>query len=165
MTVWMTVWITVWMTTFLPLIVLGQKYPLILGNLFCNLILDLLINFISTVPGYMASQLEADVKKESSRLWWCSREGQNYSLWFDPFNMVPFAYDCWEDNIKLSYDFKERRTKDAPGVQVREVGFDNISSLRFSSKLSYPFCKSIILQFFNNFYFCPKISANIQLID
>lgn len=144
--------ITVWITTFLPLIVVGQKYPLILGNLFfrsdsfsqSGLTLDLLTNFISTVPGYMASQLEADVKKESSRLWWCSREGKNYSLWFDPLNMVPFAFDCWEDNIKLSYDFKERRTKDAPGVQVREVGFDDISSLRFSSKLSYPFCKSIL---------------------
>ena len=113
----------------------------------------------------MSSQLEADVKKDSSRLWWCSREGKNYSLWFDPLNMVPFAYDCWEDNIRLSYDFKERRTKDAPGVQVREVGFDNISSLRFSSKLSYPFCKSITSQFLNNFHLITSVQKSAQIFN
>lgn len=89
----------------------------------------------------MASQLEADIKKENSRLWYCSKEGQNSTLWFDPLNMAPFAFDCWEDNIRLSYDFKSRRTMDTPGVTVREAGFDDVSSLRFSSKIKYPFSK------------------------
>lgn len=105
----------------------------------------------------MSSQLEADWKKENPKLWYCSREAKNQSLWFDPLNMVPFAFDCWEENIKLSYDFKTRRTMDAPGVKVREAGFDDVSSLRFSSKISYQFSE------FKNL-FNPTCDQIFQLI-
>lgn len=91
----------------------------------------------------MASQLEADYKKESSEFWYCSKEATNQSLWFDPLNMVPFAFNCWENNIRLTYDLKERRTKNSHGVNVREVGFDDISSLRFTSKLGNQFSELI----------------------
>lgn len=110
----------------------------------------------------MASQLEADIKKANSRLWYCSKEGQNNTLWFDPLNMVPFAFDCWEDNIRLSYDFKSRRTMDAPGVKVREVGFDDVSSLRFSSKINYPYSKFSPDEVNDNFLF---ISSHIQRVN
>lgn len=87
----------------------------------------------------MGSQLEADLDKSSSPHWWCPRHGNSYKLWFDPFSMMPFAFDCWKDNMALHFDPSTNRSRDADGVSVRERSFGDPASVSFTSHMHYPF--------------------------
>lgn len=87
----------------------------------------------------MGSQLEADLDKSSSPYWWCVQQQNNYTLWFDPLNMMPFAFDCWKDNMVLHFDPSTNRSRDTDGVRVRERSFGDPASVSFTSPMHYPF--------------------------
>lgn len=83
------------------------------------------------VPGYMASPLEARLEKPNTRAFWCQRYGERVRLWFDVRHMLPFAFDCFEENMQLIYNKDSRSTRNNEGVYIRPVGFGSARALRY----------------------------------
>ncbi|KAL9954753.1 hypothetical protein ACROYT_G042327 [Oculina patagonica] len=84
------------------------------------------------VPGTGGSQLEAKLNKPSFLHWYCSKTTSVFvTLWFKKSSLLPYAIDCWADNMRLVYDEGTKTMKNAPGVETRVPGFGDTSSIEY----------------------------------
>jgi lysophospholipase-3 len=59
---------------------------------------------IVIVPGVMGSQLEAKLHKTKSGHFYCRRTYEKwYRLWLNMDDLVPFAQNCFKENIKFVF--------------------------------------------------------------
>ena len=89
------------------------------------------------VPGYMGSQLQYSLDKESTSRFVCPRttNGNFHTLWLTLANHDPVRVNCWIENARMSYDGSTRRTNSEPGVTVQPVAFGSTSGVEFVSPL------------------------------
>lgn len=92
----------------------------------------------------MASQLEGRLNKTTSRQFFCTRYTEKMSLWFEPLRLLPYAHDCWQDNMRLTYDASTRRSRNTDGVTIQPKGFGDASALRYVSRFRFPASMQII---------------------
>lgn len=84
------------------------------------------------VPGDGGSQFEARLDKPTVQHIFCTHKTDNwYSLWLNLELLGPYILDCFVDNMKLTYDPVTRTTKNQPGVEIRQPGFGNTSSVEW----------------------------------
>lgn len=84
------------------------------------------------VPGDGGCQFEAKLDKPNVRHIFCTHKTENwYSLWLNLELLGPYILDCFIDNIKLSYDRNTNTTRNQPGVEIRQPGFGNTSSVEW----------------------------------
>uniref|UniRef100_A0A6G1SFT1 Group XV phospholipase A2 n=1 Tax=Aceria tosichella TaxID=561515 RepID=A0A6G1SFT1_9ACAR len=84
------------------------------------------------VPGDGGSRLEAKLDKKDVAHHYCERKSDDwFDLWVNLSLLVPFAIDCWVENMKLVYNTTTRRTQNAPGVITRVKGFARTESVEF----------------------------------
>jgi len=82
------------------------------------------------VPGTGGSQLQAKLNKPKVLHWYCSQKTSDYfTLWLKKSSLLPFAIDCWVDNMRLVYDKTTKIMKNAPGVETRVPGFGNTDTI------------------------------------
>lgn len=55
---------------------------------------------IFLVPGYLGSRLSAELDKTVSVHPWCVRKASKYTIWLSPAELLPFAINCFVDNMK-----------------------------------------------------------------
>lgn len=90
------------------------------------------ISPVILVPGDGGSQFEARLDKPSVQHIFCTYKTENwYSLWLNLELLGPYILDCFVDNMKLTYDPVTRTTKNQPGVEIRQPGFGNSSSVEW----------------------------------
>ena len=85
--------------------------------------------YIFTVPGNGGSQMEAKLDKPTTVNWFCDRTSDWFTLWLDLKLLVPYAADCFADNIILKYDPETRTTRNNDGVQIRIPGFGGTATV------------------------------------
>ncbi|KAK2561458.1 Phospholipase A2 group XV [Acropora cervicornis] len=74
------------------------------------------------VPGTGGSQLQAKINKPDVPHWYCTKTTETYfTLWLKKTSLLPFAIDCWVDNM--------RYVTNAPGVETRVPGFGNTDTI------------------------------------
>jgi lysophospholipase-3 len=84
------------------------------------------------VPGDGGSQFEAKLDKPSSPHVWCEKKTDGwFPLWLSLELLAPYILDCTVDNLRLVYDKNTRTTINSPGVQTRQPGFGNTSSVEW----------------------------------
>lgn len=84
------------------------------------------------VPGDGGSQFEARLDKPTVQHIFCTHKTDNwYSLWLNLELLGPYILDCFVDNMKLNYDPVSRTSKNQPGVEIRQPGFGNSSSVEW----------------------------------
>ncbi|XP_015195306.1 lysosomal phospholipase A and acyltransferase [Lepisosteus oculatus] len=84
------------------------------------------------IPGDLGNQLEAKLDKPSVVHYVCYKKTEDYfTLWLNLELLVPFAIDCWIDNIRLIYNRTSNRTEAPPGVDVRVPGFGQTYPLEY----------------------------------
>ncbi|XP_068689438.1 lysosomal phospholipase A and acyltransferase-like [Montipora foliosa] len=82
------------------------------------------------VPGSGGSQLEAKLNKPTVSHWYCRQKTSHYfTLWVQISLMLPFAINCWVDNMKLVFDKNTNKVKNAPGVDIRVPGFGDTNTI------------------------------------
>jgi len=87
---------------------------------------------IVLVPGDGGSQFEARLDKPTVQHIFCTHKTDNwYSLWLNLELLGPYILDCFVDNMKLNYDPVTRTSKNQPGVEIRQPGFGNSSSVEW----------------------------------
>lgn len=95
------------------------------------------------VPGDGGCQFEARLNKTDSPHWYCSKQSDWFTLWLSTLELE--VVDCLVDNMKLLYNNVSRVTFNTPGVEIRQPGFGNTSTVEwldpvhpvFAGKLSY----------------------------
>lgn len=76
------------------------------------------------VPGAGVSRLDAMLDKPSVVSSICDHKTDRfYNIWFDKMQMIPWAIDCWADNLRLVYDREARKTVNSPGVTISVPGW------------------------------------------
>jgi len=90
------------------------------------------------IPGDGGCQLEARLLgKPKVKHWWCSKDSGWFRLWLDVKQLLPGQVDCWADNMRQVYNPGAPGTtnsssySDAPGVEVRVVGWGDTSSVEY----------------------------------
>uniref|UniRef100_A0A3P9HMV4 Phospholipase A2, group XV n=1 Tax=Oryzias latipes TaxID=8090 RepID=A0A3P9HMV4_ORYLA len=84
------------------------------------------------IPGDLGNQLEARLNKPSVVHYICYKKTDSFfTLWLNLELLVPFAIDCWIDNIRLIYNRTTRTSEAPPGVFVRVPGFGKTFSLEY----------------------------------
>ena len=73
--------------------------------------------------------MEAKLDKPSTVNWFCDRTSDWFTLWLDLKLLVPYAADCFADNIILKYDPETRTTRNNDGVQIRIPGFGGTATV------------------------------------
>ncbi|KAG1693156.1 Group XV phospholipase A2 [Nymphon striatum] len=89
------------------------------------------LNPIVLVPGYTGSRLSAELNKTVSVHPWCVRKASDYIIWLNVGELLPFAINCFVDNMKLRYDNVTRRTYDADGVHITAPGFGDTKTIEY----------------------------------
>lgn len=94
---------------------------------------------IILVPGDGGSQIEAKLNKPSVVHHFCASRTKNYyTLWMSFSEILPYAIDCFTDNMRLVYDNITRTTANAPGVETRIPGFGETRSIEFIDNHEMP---------------------------
>lgn len=84
------------------------------------------------LPGDGGSRLEAKLDRKEVLHKYCVRRSDDwFDLWVNLSLLVPFAIDCWVENMKLVYNTTTRKTENAPGVLTRVNGFGLVESVEF----------------------------------
>ncbi|XP_072135527.1 lysosomal phospholipase A and acyltransferase isoform X2 [Mobula birostris] len=84
------------------------------------------------VPGDLGNQLEAKLNKPSVVHYLCAKKTEDYfTLWLNLELLLPYAIDCWIDNMRLVYNTTTKKTETPPGVDVRIPGFGKTYPLEF----------------------------------
>lgn len=84
------------------------------------------------MPGDGGSRLEAKLDRKDVVHHYCERKSDDwFDLWVNLSLLVPFAIDCWIENMRLVYNTTTRRTSNAPGVITRVKGFAKTESVEF----------------------------------
>lgn len=90
------------------------------------------LNPVILVPGDGGSQFEARLNKPKVVHIWCTQTTTEwYSLWLNLELLAPYVLDCFVDNIRLRYDNVTRTTLNQPGVEIRQPGFGNTSTVEW----------------------------------
>lgn len=84
------------------------------------------------LPGDGGSRLQAKLNRSSVEHHYCERRSADwFDLWVNLSLLVPFAIDCWVDNMKLVYNSTTRRTSNMPGVTTRVNGFAQSEAVEY----------------------------------
>lgn len=83
------------------------------------------------VPGDGGSQLEAKLNKTERIHYICELQSDWYDLWLNIHLLVPLAFDCLIDNMRLHYNFTTRKTYNTPGVEIRPTNFGSLDSVDY----------------------------------
>lgn len=84
------------------------------------------------LPGDGGSRLQAKLDRLNVTHKYCERKTNDwFDLWLNLSLLVPFAFDCWLDNMKLEYNYTTRRTQNSPGVSVRVKDFGKSESVEY----------------------------------
>lgn len=76
------------------------------------------------IPGAGGSRLDALLDKPKVVNLLCERKTDRFSnIWFNKMQMMPWAIDCWADNLRLEYDRTARKTVNSPGVTISVPGW------------------------------------------
>ncbi|KAK5612301.1 hypothetical protein CRENBAI_016289 [Crenichthys baileyi] len=98
------------------------------------------------IPGDLGNQLEAKLDKPSVVHYICYKKTENFfTLWLNLELLVPYAIDCWIDNIRLIYNSTTHTSDAPPGVYVRVPGFGKTYSLEYLD----PSKRSVGMYFFS----------------
>ncbi|XP_074629609.1 lysosomal phospholipase A and acyltransferase-like [Acropora palmata] len=98
------------------------------------------------VPGTAGSQLEAKLDKPSVAHWYCSRKTSHFfTIWVKVFLLLPFAVNCWDDNMRLLFDEKTNKLKNVPGVEIRVPGFGETYTVEYlDDEKAIPYFASMV---------------------
>lgn len=108
---------------------------------------------IVIVPGIGGSQLEAKLDRNKTSHWYCygSSSDEWYTMWLSIEELMPFAEQCWVDNMKLVWDEASGRMQNTEGVEVRTTGFGTTSGIEWldpyihsAGVYFYPFVHSLV---------------------
>ncbi|KAG9509956.1 Group XV phospholipase A2 [Fragariocoptes setiger] len=87
---------------------------------------------IILIPGDGGSRLEARLNKSQVLHHYCGKKSDDwFDLWLNLSLLVPFALDCWVDNMKLTYNATTRKTENSPGVEIRVSGFGKTEPVEY----------------------------------
>lgn len=90
------------------------------------------------IPGGGGSQLEAKLNKTTRIHHICDLVSDWYDLWLNIHLLTPFAFDCLIDNMKLRYNFTDRKTYNTDGVQIRPTNFGLVGSVDYFDIMRLP---------------------------
>lgn len=66
--------------------------------------------------------------------YYCQKQtGDFFNIWLNLELIVPFAINCWVDNVVLKYDKNTRTTSNQDGVEIMIQDFGNTRYDRFIS--------------------------------
>lgn len=102
------------------------------------------------VPGLGGSVLEARLHNRSKHRD-CASEADWFSLWFSEVQVLT-RYDCFIDNVALSYDASTGSVKGPEGVEVRPKDFGGLAGVRYinsgsSDPIPAPYLKTFLQKF------------------
>lgn len=124
------------------MITMSLSYQVVIALYLTLATTDALVKYpIVLVPGYTGSQLEARLNKTQSRHAWCPRYSESTPMWMAPLQLMPFMMDCWQDNMRLTYNRTTRRTVDTDGVIIRPKLFGDPAGIRYVTSSRLPSCK------------------------
>ncbi|XP_053212755.1 phospholipase A2 group XV-like isoform X2 [Panonychus citri] len=87
---------------------------------------------IILVPGVGGSQIEAKLDKKDVVHHFCDSHTDYYfTLWISLSEALPYAIDCFTDNMRLVYDNVTRLTSNSPGVETRIPGFGETQTIEY----------------------------------
>lgn len=95
-------------------------------------------NPIVFVPGDGGSQLQARLNKTYRPRYLCDEVSDWYDIWLNIHLLVPLAFDCFSDNMRLHYNMTTRRTQNSPGVEIRPTNFGSLDSVDYLDILRVP---------------------------
>ncbi|XP_055330558.1 phospholipase A2 group XV-like [Paramacrobiotus metropolitanus] len=112
------------------------------GDIFGNKAEEPLRSPVILVPGVGGSRLQAKLNKPNTVSLFCAKQTKDYiDLWLNVDLLLPYALECWVDNMKLHYNNVSRRSENAPGVDVRVYGFGSSLAVEYVSKDLYPYAR------------------------
>ena len=82
------------------------------------------------VPGLLGSRLQARVEKASRVNIFCSKSSNWTDMWLSLRLFLPFAVDCWLDNVRLEFDPATGFARPPVGVKARVPDFGSVESVR-----------------------------------
>ncbi|XP_074597419.1 lysosomal phospholipase A and acyltransferase-like isoform X2 [Brevipalpus obovatus] len=90
------------------------------------------------VPGDGGSQIEAKLNKTETVHYFCEAKTTDFfTLWIAISDLVPYAVDCFTDNMRLVYDNVTRKTSNSPGVDIRIPGFGTTDTIEYLDPSHY----------------------------
>lgn len=98
------------------------------------------------VPGDGGCQFEAKLNKTETPHWYCYKQSDWYTLWLSGLQLE--FVECMVDNMKLMYNNVSHVTYNTPGVEIRQPGFGNTSTVEWLD----PF-HPVLSDRFSYFYF------------
>jgi len=90
------------------------------------------------VPGDGGSQLEARLSKSYKYHHVCKSTSDWYQIWLNIHLLMPIAFDCLSDNLRLHYDQQTRRTRNTEGVEIRARDFGSLLSVDYLDAMRLP---------------------------
>lgn len=106
------------------------------------------------VPGAGGSRLDAMLDKPKVVNALCERKTDRfYNIWFNKMQMMPWAIDCWADNLRLEYDRTTRKTVNSPGVSISVPGWGFAETVEWNDPAHSMFTG----------YFVNVVNALVQL--
>jgi pimeloyl-ACP methyl ester carboxylesterase len=89
-----------------------------------------LLSPVILVPGLAGSRLQARVYKSSRVNMICKKQHDWQEMWLSLRSFLPFAIDCWIDNVRLEFDPATGLARPPDGVETRVPDFGSVESVR-----------------------------------
>lgn len=91
------------------------------------------------VPGDGGNQLRASLNLSEASHIYCTKHSQEFTLWLDLEELLPFLIECFTENIRLIYDAKTKDSYSPEGVNITVPGFGDTESVEWLDPSHLPF--------------------------
>lgn len=102
---------------------------------------------ILLIPGTNGNRLEAKLNKTEVVKPYCKKQSGWFTLWFDVFQLLPGAVNCWVDNFRLDADPETGKPVARPGVETRVPGFGDTFSVEYINPVKWVYGQSMLFAF------------------